>query len=652
LSRLEVQRTARERRDSASRRYLFLCTENNHTMLSSSWWQWCAVGWLYCRCFEFGSPRHLALAQSLPPPLGVPNLPLGDIQVLVLTDTHSWVGGHGDKEGPGMDADYGDVLSFYRQLQQQLAGRNLFFVMNGDWIDGTGLALNGDASYLIPILERMPWDLLNVGNHELYDSKVIDFVSKPAGFLDWWGPKYLSSNIIRTNNQVRFGNPYRLLKGPTATLLSFGFLYDMTNNDPSVTVQQVETVVEQPWFTDALRTPGVDAILVLAHMDHNDPLVKVILGKIRQVLGDSMPVQFITGHTHYRGFDNPDGNSASFEAGRFLDTVGFVSFPLRSSVINAQPPTGGAEATNATALFQHVFLDSSRQVLQETLNGPELGTAEGDDLTDFIRRIQTELGLRQVVGCIEERYYLERGITAEQSLWGLFTREVVPRTFEAGNIVLFSTAAARYDLLPGDLILDEVIGMYPFNETVYSFVDVPIEILLELNSTLNAQKISYMPELPPYTFAAAGPLATANSTYNLVTSSFAKDSVHTQLLTLYPQVQGPVALPTTTLEIWLSFFRNEHLCQTSQQGNHREHNQNGRHNHTGGIPHMGIPSVPDEKRDLVRLIFAGVAFASVVLLGAVRVWQRGLTWRTIVSQSEQATLQAWEEFEDEEGRFV
>eukprot|EP00977_Amphora_coffeiformis_P010023 scaffold2353_cov167-Amphora_coffeaeformis.AAC.14 len=111
------------------------------------------------------------LVSSETPP-GAALLPVGDINILVVTDTHSWVGGHGDKEAP-LDADYGDVVSFFRQLQQSpsFVNRDLFFVMNGDWIDGTGLALDGDPSYLVPILEKMPWDAVNVGNHELY-SKV------------------------------------------------------------------------------------------------------------------------------------------------------------------------------------------------------------------------------------------------------------------------------------------------------------------------------------------------------------------------------------------------------------------------------------------------------------------------------------------------
>ena len=225
---------------------------------------------IFCLC--------LGLAHSQPTTPGVPNLPIGDIQVLIVTDTHSWVGGHGDKEAP-IDADYGDVVSFFRQLQSSkgLVGRDFFFVMNGDWIDGTGLALNGDPSYLVPILERMPWDAVTCGNHELYDKRVIDHVSRPAGLVDWWGQRYLTSNIVRPTDYSPFGNRFRLLKGPTSTVLAFGFLYNMKDNDNSVIVKEVEQVVEEQWFTDALETPGFDAILVLAHMGHNDALVSVIL---------------------------------------------------------------------------------------------------------------------------------------------------------------------------------------------------------------------------------------------------------------------------------------------------------------------------------------------------------------------------------------
>ena len=68
------------------------------------------------------------------------SLPFGDINVVALTDVHSWVAGHGPGE-PELNVDYGHVLSFYQLLKFHCDSNNmdLFLVVNGDWIDGTGL---------------------------------------------------------------------------------------------------------------------------------------------------------------------------------------------------------------------------------------------------------------------------------------------------------------------------------------------------------------------------------------------------------------------------------------------------------------------------------------------------------------------------------
>ena len=109
-------------------------------------------------------------------------VPWNDINILVVTDVHSWIGSHERHTTTSraamtissmatsatastattyddyddtqvdthskMDADYGDILSFYQRLQEELQNwnndnknkkkrRELFFVMNGDFMDGT-----------------------------------------------------------------------------------------------------------------------------------------------------------------------------------------------------------------------------------------------------------------------------------------------------------------------------------------------------------------------------------------------------------------------------------------------------------------------------------------------------------------------------------
>ena len=65
-----------------------------------------------------------------------PTLPFGDINVVVVTDVHSFIGGHPHEVN--RDADYGDLLSFYERLKEHCdsIGKDLFFVMNGDFHQG------------------------------------------------------------------------------------------------------------------------------------------------------------------------------------------------------------------------------------------------------------------------------------------------------------------------------------------------------------------------------------------------------------------------------------------------------------------------------------------------------------------------------------
>jgi 2',3'-cyclic-nucleotide 2'-phosphodiesterase (5'-nucleotidase family) len=93
-------------------------------------------------------------------------LPFGDVNLLVLTDVHSWIAGH-ERHEPARNVDYGDVLSFYQALKNYVTTTNnnnthnknnnngdLFLVMNGDFMDGTGLSTTPPNS-LTPLLERM-----------------------------------------------------------------------------------------------------------------------------------------------------------------------------------------------------------------------------------------------------------------------------------------------------------------------------------------------------------------------------------------------------------------------------------------------------------------------------------------------------------------
>jgi len=365
-------------------------------------------------------------------------LPLNDINIITVTDVHSWVAGHGDHE-IDLNADYGCVLSFYQRLKEicRSEGRDLFLVMNGDFMDGTGLSTN-PPKYLIPILEKMPWDAVNIGNHELYKKSTVDYISNSGGFIDKLEGRYLSSNVRHSASGDYIGSRAKFIRGEFgSTILAFGFLYDMTNQDKSIEVDQVEAVVQESWFVELLegKSGSFGAILVLAHMDVKDPLVSIILNAIRAVCGQDIPVQFVTGHTHYRGFKELDDKSVSFEAGHYLDTVGYVSFSKKGE-------------------FQHVFIDSNIAALasQLNLNESNLLTAEGKNLSEFIHKTQQDTGLLDVLGCSPANFYRNRTLSQPDSLFALYLNVIVSEYLFAGNsskILVQARGDFRYDLFSG-----------------------------------------------------------------------------------------------------------------------------------------------------------------------------------------------------------
>jgi 2',3'-cyclic-nucleotide 2'-phosphodiesterase (5'-nucleotidase family) len=292
-----------------------------------------------------------------------------------------------------------------------------------------------------------------------------------SGFVGHWAGGYLTSNVLLDSTREPIGSRYALLQGRNSRVLVFGFLYNFLNNCKMTIVEYVQDVVQQDWFRNVLVNERYDAILVLAHMDCVDPLVFVILESIRSMVGSDVPVQLVTGHSHRRCFEATDPATSSMEAGRFLDTVGFVSFPKQGTYTSAFPNI------SRTELFQHAFIDASKQGLSQALgfNNPEdLSTSEGAELTSFIHNSQRKLHLNAHLGCSPMTFSLEANLNDPASLWSLYLNHVVPAElfqFNASKLFLQRTGAFRYALFKGDIKEDDVVAVCPFDDAIFAVAE-------------------------------------------------------------------------------------------------------------------------------------------------------------------------------------
>eukprot|EP00557_Chaetoceros_sp_GSL56_P002281 CAMPEP_0176502604 /NCGR_PEP_ID=MMETSP0200_2-20121128/14846_1 /TAXON_ID=947934 /ORGANISM="Chaetoceros sp., Strain GSL56" /LENGTH=551 /DNA_ID=CAMNT_0017901695 /DNA_START=559 /DNA_END=2214 /DNA_ORIENTATION=+ len=441
--------------------------------------------------------------------------------------------------------------------------KDLFFVMNGDFMDGTGLSTY-PPEYLTPILQHMPWDALNIGNHELYKNATIEYITQPGGFVEFWDGRYLTSNVLLSESNSPIGNRYTFLRGTYSgyTILTFGFLYDFLNNCPITAIETVESVVNSTWFENVLQgnVEEFDAILVLAHMDAYDPLVTVLLDKIRLICGSNMPVQFITGHSHERKFYQLDPFSTSFEAGRYLDTIGFTSISFNASFAD----------------FDHVFIDANINVMRNMLgmsDSESIETELGRNLTDLIVTTQEKLGLNQVIGCSPMTYYLTNSLEEPNSLWGLYINTVVPYQLFKGSdsmILIQNTGAFRYDLVEGNTTLNDIVTVSPYNDTLYMIREEVngsdfIRAFGEPNVINDDAYLATLPQL-----VVSGSID-KDKVYKVYTVEFDLEFVSSRLAMTTGKEFTPLKLDGLTSGIlWLNFIKDQWTCS---KGNKNEEDQ-------------------------------------------------------------------------------
>jgi hypothetical protein len=315
----------------------------------------------------------------------------------------------------------------------------------------------------------------------------------------------------------------------------------------------VQDVVQQQWFRTLLVEEWFDAVLVLAHMDCVDPLVSVIRESIRELVGDSMPIQFLTGHSHRRCFEVLDPASSSMEAGRFLDTVGFVSFPRQNTYIASL-----RDDHSPTTLFQHAFLDANKQSLALALgldNAADLSVPEGSRLTSFIHESQRALHLGTILGCSPSTFKLDALPNDPNSLWGLYLNHVVPSQLFKGSsshIFVQRTGALRYSLFEGQVTMDDVIAVCPFNDTIYQVAEkVRGSVLLQVFSQA-FRPLSTGSELPD--LAVSPSHVDPHREYSVYVPDWNMREMHGRIFNATGRTYTPVLLTgASTMNLWRDF---------------------------------------------------------------------------------------------------
>jgi 2',3'-cyclic-nucleotide 2'-phosphodiesterase (5'-nucleotidase family) len=453
------------------------------------------------------------------------------LNFLHSTDTHGWLEGHLKEQNYG--ADWGDFVSFTKTMKKKAKELDvdLLLVDTGDLHDGAGLSDVTSPNGLLsnPVFEHVDYDLLTIGNHELYLSDIAYLTADT--FAKYYGDKYISSNVQIFNNKTQkyedIANKYRYFTTAHGLrIMAFGLLYDFTGNSNASKVIPAATVVQQPWFKNALNfKQPIDLFLVIGHnpVQGDGSTISTIQQAIRAGHPNT-PIQVFGGHTHIRDFAVYDSSSTGMESGRYCETLGWLAMNgIKSSAYNgtnspkgvphpsqpavnvttaASTPTAAADALaptktsyNSSVLYQRRYLDWNRLTFAYHAEGSQSHTFDtplGEAVTTNITNLRHQLNLTELYGCAPQTWclscapYLSNGSIFSLLAEALSVTVVNKTRAKTPRMILINTGSVRFDLVEGPFTLDDSYIVSPFTDTFQFIPDVPYKYASKVLGILNA----------------------------------------------------------------------------------------------------------------------------------------------------------------------
>lgn len=428
------------------------------------------------------------------------NLTWNDINFVHTTDTHGWYSGHINQ--PLYHANWGDFISFTTHLRRITHSRNqdLLLIDSGDRHDGNGLSditsPNGLKS--TPIFIKQDYDLLTIGNHELYlwENSKQEYETVVNHFQD----KYVCSNVdIRLDNGlfVPLGLKYKYFTTPIRGIrvLAFGFLFDFKRFNSGTRVTPMAETIHEPWFQEALKHE-VDLIIIVGHtpISHNWGEFYQVHQYLRQFFPDTI-IQYFGGHSHIRDFTVFDSLSTGLQSGRYCETVGWTSVNLDKADLNLP----------VRQRFSRSYIDFNTDSFKYHTNlDKEFDTAKGKLVSKLIRETRKELKLDTLIGYVKTNYYVDYvPIDHPKSIFNLLALKILktlPKSKHEERITIINTGSIRYDLYKGPYTIDSKFIVSPF-ENIWVNITVPKSVATKVAAKLNdADYISASRLKPPHQY--------------------------------------------------------------------------------------------------------------------------------------------------------
>ena len=451
-------------------------------------------------------------------PQQIKDIHWGQLNILSTTDTHGWLAGHLLDEN--YSADYGDFADFVRKMKAKAdrLGVDLLLVDSGDLHDGTGFgdATDPNGKFTLPIFKQLPYDLLSIGNHELYTTEIAN--DTYHNFAPNWGGRYVTSNVDFYDNGIQkpFSQRYAYYQTKFGIrIMSFAFIFNFTGNSNASVVTPVGEAVQQSWFLEQVQRTDIDLFLVAGHITlRKSTEWNLIYSAIRQH-HPSTPIQIFGGHRHVRDAVAWDASAIGTAAGRYCETVGWTTVDgLPANVTQAKSPMGKgmisitksmpgynfSQPASSNLTYSRQYLDFNRPTFEKHTESTAqaFNTSYGLGITNNITSdINSLPELSEVLGCSPDSYYLSRfPISDPRSLLNYLTTTVFPavvyaegrNTSDYPRIILTNTGGFRYDLLKGAFTIDNAYQVNPY-QNLWQYMTAPWGVAKNVLLNLQTDKV-------------------------------------------------------------------------------------------------------------------------------------------------------------------
>ncbi|EME44223.1 hypothetical protein DOTSEDRAFT_129759 [Dothistroma septosporum NZE10] len=467
-------------------------------------------------------------------PQQIKELHWGQVNFISTTDTHGWLAGHLLDEN--YSADYGDFADFVRKMKAKadVMGVDLLLIDSGDLHDGTGFGdiTTPNGKFTLPIFQRLPYDLLSIGNHELYTTEIANDTYR--NFAPNWGGRYVTSNVDIYDGGVRkpFSERYAYWQTKMGIrIMSFAFIFNFTGNSNATVVTPVGTAVQQSWFKEQVQRKDIDLFLISGHITLRDSAEWNYIYNAIRTYQPITPIQIFGGHRHVRDGVAWDAAAMGTAAGRYCETVGWTTIDgLPTNVTRAKSPMGagdikitagkgtnstGGVKINATRLassslsYGRQYLDFNRPTFEKHTASLKQGfdTTYGKGITaDITRNISSLPELTNLIGCSPDNFYQSYvPVTSPNNLFNYLTTKIFPAVVYAQGrnntprIVMTNTGGFRYDILKGRFTVDNAYQANPYMN-VWQYMTAPWGVAKNVLAKMQTDIVYKRQSLPATTY--------------------------------------------------------------------------------------------------------------------------------------------------------